>query len=124
MLTIKKILCPVDFFPASESAADYAAGIAADYEASLKLLHVVSPIVSTYKFPLNPADVVKTAEQTAARKMTKLLERVGAAGVQTASEVRVGNVANEIKHVFDLDKPDLVVMGRNGRRGAERGFLG
>jgi nucleotide-binding universal stress UspA family protein len=124
MLTIKNILCPVDFFPASERAADYAAGIAADYGARLKLLHVVSPVLSTYKFPLNPVEVVKTMKSTTARRLKKRLDRVRAAGVNATTEVRVGNPQDEIRHVVDADKPDIVVMGTHGRRGLERWFLG
>jgi hypothetical protein len=35
MITIKKILCPVDFFPASDMAVDYAATLAARYGAKM-----------------------------------------------------------------------------------------
>jgi nucleotide-binding universal stress UspA family protein len=42
MITIKKILCPVDFFPASDMAVDYAATLAAKYGAKMYLLHTVT----------------------------------------------------------------------------------
>jgi hypothetical protein len=42
MITIKKILCPVDFFPASDMAVDYAATLAAKYRAKMYLLHTVT----------------------------------------------------------------------------------
>jgi nucleotide-binding universal stress UspA family protein len=125
MITIKKILCPVDFFPASEGAAMRAARIAADYDATLKLLHVVSPILSSYKFPLNRAEAIKSLEQAATRKMKKLIERIEAvAGIAIKSEIRAGNVQNEIKRAVDRDKPDLIVMGTHGHHGIERWFLG
>jgi hypothetical protein len=44
MITSKKILCPVDFFPASDAAVSYAAGLAANYGAGVHLLHVVTPL--------------------------------------------------------------------------------
>jgi len=40
MINIKNILCPVDFFPASDAAVNYAAGLAANYDAAIHLLHV------------------------------------------------------------------------------------
>jgi nucleotide-binding universal stress UspA family protein len=124
MIKVKNILCPVDFFPASEGAATYAAEIALAHDARLKLLHVISPIVSTYKFPMNPADVVKTVKRTSEAKMKTLRETLQGAGVMVTTEIRVGNPQSEIKHAIEADKPDLVVMGTHGRRGIERWFLG
>jgi nucleotide-binding universal stress UspA family protein len=124
MITIKKVLCPVDFFPASEAAAMRAARIAADYGATLKLLHVVSPILSSYKFPLNHVQAVKALEQTSARAMKGLLEKMEDAGIVTETEIRIGNVQDEIKRTVDRDKPDLIVMGTHGHQGIERWFLG
>jgi len=45
MVDIKKILCPVDFFPASDKALQYAAALAEDYGAKMHLLHVVAPLL-------------------------------------------------------------------------------
>ena len=46
MITIKKILCPVDFFPASDAAVSYAAGLAGIYGAGIHLLHVITPVAA------------------------------------------------------------------------------
>ena len=124
MIRVRNILCPVDFFPASEGAATYAAEIALASDASLKLVHVISPIISTYKFPLNPADVVKRAKEKSEAKLKTIQERMKRAGVVVTTEIRVGNAPNEIKQAIEADKPDLVVMGTHGRRGIERWFLG
>ena len=43
MITIKNILCPVDFFAASQRALEYSIGVARNYQATLHILHVVSP---------------------------------------------------------------------------------
>ena len=48
MITVKKILCPVDFFPASDAAVSYAAELAGNYEASVQLLHVITPWLSVH----------------------------------------------------------------------------
>ncbi len=124
MIKLTNILCPVDFFPASEGAATYAAEIALAYDARLKLVHVVSPIVSTYKFPMNPADVVKRAKEESEAKLKAIRERMKNAGVKVTAEVRVGNPQSEIKQAIETGKPDLVVMGTHGRKGVERWFLG
>ena len=43
MITIKTILCPVDFFPASNAAVMYATSLARNYDAGIHLLHVITP---------------------------------------------------------------------------------
>src|SRR2546426_267753 len=39
MVTIKRILCPVDFFPNSDTAAQYAADLATNFNATSHLGH-------------------------------------------------------------------------------------
>jgi nucleotide-binding universal stress UspA family protein len=56
MVNIKTILCPVDFFPASDAAVSYAAGLAANYEATIHLLHVITPIAAgAYEYAIDTA---------------------------------------------------------------------
>jgi nucleotide-binding universal stress UspA family protein len=125
MITIKKILCPVDFFAASDAAVSYAAGLASNYGANLHLLHVVAPIAPTsFEFAINTADIVKAMEESSALEMKKLETRVRQAGVSVQIEVRLGDVYDEIKRAIEIVKPELVVMGTHGRRGVERWFMG
>ena len=61
MINIKKILCPVDFFPASDAAVNYAAGLAANYEAEIHLLHVITPIVmGAYEYAIDATEFVRS----------------------------------------------------------------
>lgn len=125
MITIKKILCPVDFFAASETAVNYAIGLAKNYESEVKLLHVVSPVIPTaYEFPLNTADILKSMEEESKRELNKLISKVSDAGVAVHSEVLAGDVYGQLKIAIASYKPDLVAMGTHGRRGFERWFLG
>ena len=60
MITITKILCPVDFFPASDAAVSYAAGLAANYDATIHLLHVITPLLpSTYEYAIDTVEIMK-----------------------------------------------------------------
>jgi nucleotide-binding universal stress UspA family protein len=125
MITIKKILCPVDFFPASNAAVTHATSLAATYGARLQLLHVVTPITAfAYEYPIDTSEILRSAEQTAAREMKRLVERAWDAGVPASSEVRMGDVYDEIRAAIGTLKPELVVMGTHGRRGAERWLMG
>jgi nucleotide-binding universal stress UspA family protein len=125
MITIAKILVPVDFFPASDAAVNYAAGIAANYDASVHLLHVITPIAAgTYEYAIDTTEMMKSMEETTMEEMNKLVAKVKQAGAFAKAEVRVGDVYDEIKRAIEVIKPDLVVMGTHGRRGVERWFMG
>ena len=64
MITINRILCPVDFFPASDAAVRYAAGLASNYDATVHLLHVITPIVlAPYEYAIDTAEIMKSLEQ-------------------------------------------------------------
>src|SRR5438128_8557491 len=77
MIAIKKILCPVDFFPASDAAVNYAANLAGKYEASVHLLHVVMPVaVGTYECAIDTTEILKSWEERATQEMMKLATRV------------------------------------------------
>ena len=125
MINIKKILCPVDFFPASDAAVMYAAGLANNYDARLHLLHVITPVAPVaFEFPLNTVDLTKSLEESSMRELKALEARVRQTGAAVESEVWVGDVYDEIKRAIQVEKPDLIVMGTHGRRGAERWFMG
>ena len=124
MITIKKILCPVDFFAASDAAVTYAAGLAANYDATLQLLHVISPVPATYEFPLQTVDLTKSLEESSTRELKSLQSKVQATGVTVQWELRAGDVYDEIKRAIQAHRPDLIVMGTHGRRGPERWFMG
>ena len=117
MINIKNILCPVDFFPASNAAVNYAAGLAANYDAAIHLLHVVTPVpVSVYEYAIDTSAILKSVEESSMDEMKKLVARVKGMGVAA--------VYDEIKRSIDVLKPDLIVMGTHGRRGVERWFMG
>lgn len=125
MITINKILCPVDFFPASDAAVNYAVGLAANYGARVHLLHIITPLLpGAYEYALDTTEILKSLEKNAAEEMAKLAVRAKAAGVLAETETRVGDVYDEIKSAIEFHKPEIVVMGTHGRRGVERWFLG
>jgi nucleotide-binding universal stress UspA family protein len=125
VINIKKILCPVDFFPASDAAVKYAAGLAANYNATIHLLHVVTPIpLTVYEYVVDTSDIIRSMETSSSEEMNKLVAGLKGTGVQTETEVRLGDVYDEIKRVIEETKPDLIVMGTHGRRGVERWFMG
>ena len=125
MITITRILCPVDFFPASDAAFNYAVGLAANYDARIHLLHVISPLFPTaYEYAINTGEIMNSLEKNAAEEMNVLVKRAKDAGVCADTEIRIGDVYEEIKYALEAEKPELLVMGTHGRRGVERWFMG
>jgi nucleotide-binding universal stress UspA family protein len=125
MIKFGSILCPVDFFPASEHAFDYAIALAQNYDADVHVLHVVSAVTPTsYEFQLNTAEVLTQLRKHAEEKMKSLVARAEEAGVSAHPETRIGDIDETIVHAVGEHKPDIVIMGTHGRRGFERWFLG
>src|ERR1044072_2017541 len=75
MVTITRILCPIDFSPASTRAADYAAKLASDPDARLMLLHVIPPLISpAQEFPISDGSVAASIEEGSRRQLDKLVK--------------------------------------------------
>ena len=93
MITIKKILCPVDFFPASDAAVQYAVGLAANYNATIRLLHVVTPLPpAAYEYAMDTSEILQSMEESASEEMKKVVAKLKAPGFSAETEVRVGDV--------------------------------
>jgi len=125
MVRINKILCPVDFFPASKRAAEYAIALAKAYESKLILLHVVSPVLpASYEIPIDAADILESMTDAAENELKKLAARARAKSVNTEVIVRTGEIDLEIRSLIKDLNVDFIVMGTHGRRGFEKWFLG
>ena len=125
MIKIKKILCPVDFFPGSDHAVNFAAGLAAVHHAKIYLLHVVAPMMpGPYADAISTVDITESLERAALRQMTHLVAGVKARGVRAQGTVMHGQVKDVIERVMADLKPDLITMGTHNRSSIERWFMG
>ena len=125
MVQIQRILCPVDFYPASERAADYAVALAKDYEARLTFLHIVAPILpKTYRVRADVKNLVEALREESQRRLQQLGKKAESAKVPVDYVVRTGDIEKGIQKVVRSAKIDFVVMGTHGRRGVERWVLG
>jgi nucleotide-binding universal stress UspA family protein len=125
MISIDRILCPVDFFPASDKAVAYATGLAEIYNAKIYLLHAVIPVVPVaYEFPLDTVGIAREMQQAASNEMKKLAARVKARGVKAESLIKPGAVHDVVRRAITMTKPDLIAMGTHSRTGIDRWFLG
>ena len=126
---IRKILVPIDFSPPSDEALAYAASLAAEFGASLHLLHVVEDRILYGAWPAEvyigqlPGlrdDLIKDAEARVADGIKAAASR----GVDAAGQVLVGLPFQTIIEAARGGDVDLIVLGTHGRTGFTHMLLG
>ena len=125
-ISIKKILAPTDFSPASEKALKYAPRLADDFGSELTLLHVLEPAISPTFAGLPAAPAFSEEEMADAQESLRaLVNSVLAAGVAGArSTIRTGVATHEIVEAAkDLDV-DLIVIATHGYTGWKHFAIG
>lgn len=125
MIRFQKILCPVDFFPGSLHAFDYALKLAKNYGARVTALHVIEPIIPTvYEPAFSVPDLTNQLEKESKRLLKELGSKAAKLGVPLESQVKLGDINTEIRQVIEKTKADLVVVGTHGSKGFERWLMG
>jgi nucleotide-binding universal stress UspA family protein len=126
---IRRILVPIDFSPTSDQALQYAAALAEEFGASLKIVHVIEDRLMTGPWPAEVylgelpklrEDLVKEAE----RRMLTCLESLTAKGIATTGEVIIGGPSHVILEQAGTAGVDLIVMGTHGRTGITHLLIG
>ena len=126
MVTIQRILCPVDLSDISRRALDYAALVARWYRADIRALLVEPVVLSPVDFPPMPAvtGLTPKAKAELANRLATFVNGVKAPGVAIEPVLKEGFVVDEILGNARDMPADLVVMGTHGRGGFERLVLG
>ncbi len=108
--TPKNILVPVDFTPASQRAARYAAAMAREHDATLTLLHVIEH-----------SSAQKGADRALAMQVLrmKVENLVGEEmkGLRCSARVEVGRLVETVLYTANGVEADLLVMGVRPRTG-------
>lgn len=131
-ITIRHILCPIDFSDESRRALDQAIALARWYEARLSVLHVhqlSAPVYGvSYMGPEGLQPIVLTDLER-----QQLFEHLEAyvAGDRAAAHVKIETLLDETMNVPDTilsrarsSSADLIVLGTHGRSGFQRLVLG
>jgi nucleotide-binding universal stress UspA family protein len=127
-MTLRKILCPIDFSVGSTEALHVAARIAVDHASELVVLHswYLPPVVFAGDELSYPSDLVRALTQDADLGVAAALDDVHSLGVTRAS-VRVVSgppwerIVEAAEAATDVD---LIVLGTRGRTGPARMVLG
>ncbi|MEW6322582.1 MAG: universal stress protein [Acidobacteriota bacterium] len=127
MISITRILCPVDQSPVSLRALEYAVQLARWYEARLRVIEVaalVLPPVGVAPADASPFAFTVQARRAMADELRAFVKPVDAAGVDVAFEIEQGDVVPCILRAAREWPADLIVMGTHGRGGFERFAVG
>lgn len=124
-MTIKRILCPVDFSDFSRHALDHAVAIARQSQAAVTALYVVPPVQTSYPALGVGAYVPYVYTVDDLKQFQLAVERFvsGVGYPVTAVSVEAVVVDEILKRAAELPA-DLIVMGTHGRSGFDRLLLG
>lgn len=131
MVTIHRVLCPIDFSDHSRHALQHAIAFAGLYRAPITVVHVYSappPVVPPVAFMAGPAGVPqRSASPAELQEVTEEVRRFCepvVSGDPPEIAVVEGTPAKEIVRFAERVRADLLVMGTHGRGGFERLVLG
>jgi nucleotide-binding universal stress UspA family protein len=133
---LHRIIVPTDFSKGSEYACHYAIHLAQKIHAEIKLLHVYPDPVSelrikesaTYLHYIN--STIKDKEKQAkdgivdfTHKMKVYMTSHDISDVKIHSALAMGDIINSIKSVSKKYRPDVIVLGTEGRREDSKSVL-
>jgi nucleotide-binding universal stress UspA family protein len=129
MISIARILCPVDFSPFSRHALEHASAIAKWYNSQITVLHVgptpaqmSPPPVCGISAPL-PVDIGEE-EQRLLRELDAFVQPCAMTVRALSRRVEIGGPVWQILECAKALSADLIVMGTHGHSGFERLMLG
>lgn len=125
MVTLKKILCPVDHSECSYLALKYAISLALKDEAKLYLLHVIdSRLYDTEIYKFSPHKLSEIDESKIREDLMKSLPEGTTDVLEVETLVVKGVPFNEIINAATEINVDIIVIGTHGRTGLSHVMLG
>ena len=127
MVSINRILCPIDFSDFSLDALRHGLALARWYSAQVTLFHVyqVSQPLPVERAPGGvPVFVQVQPDQMAEEVRRFCAPLVESSGQHVDVVVRPGDAARGIREEAERMPSDLLILGTHGRSGFERVFLG
>lgn len=125
---VHRILIPVDFSPAGESAVKYGAYLANKYRADIFLLHILE---NAHAYPpdwftdksrgISKGMIEEKAKQMLDEQAVDITKKYG---VYVQSIITIGKPAFKIISTVTEHDIDLIVMGAHGVQGFEAFFIG
>ncbi len=125
MVTLKKILCPVDHSECSYLALKYAISLALKDEAKLYLMHVIdSRLYDTEIYKFSQHKLSEIDESKIREDLMKSLPEGTTDVLEVETLVVKGVPFNEIINAATEINVDIIVIGTHGRTGLSHVMLG
>jgi len=122
-LSLKRILCPIDFSAFSRSALPAATELAKQFGATIVLAHIAD---ARFDYPEWNAQIALNNTQHLVEAAQENLARVAKdlSGVKSEIHVSVGVPHHSLVGLTSNGKVDLVIMPTHGRKGIAHALLG
>ncbi|NTU90690.1 MAG: universal stress protein [Chlorobiaceae bacterium] len=124
MITIKSILCPLDFSDASKNAFRYACEFAKSMGSKIHLLHIVEPRPMAADMSLAYIPVEEDLEKAAREDIEPLVADARAKGIDVQADVMIGIPVDVILQQITEFDVSLLIMGSHGKTGLSRLLMG
>lgn len=127
MVTIDRILVPIDFSAYSKEALKYAIPFARKFKAELLLLHVVEPAIYPADFNFGQVGIPSIEDELrtkAVEELNKLADKETKRRARSSIMVRVGKPFIEIITAAKEENIDLIIMATHGHSGIEQILFG
>ncbi len=122
MMTLRTILCPIDFSDHSRHALRWADALASRHQSRLIVLTAVDPLLAEAARVRLGLDLAVTEVEPALREFARTTWRDETRGGDVVFHVRVGDPADVILEA--ADGVDFMVMGTHGLGGFRKWLLG
>ncbi|MDP7421357.1 MAG: universal stress protein [bacterium] len=127
MLTLEKILIPIDFSDSATLALKYGATLVLEHGSKLYLLAIVEeekPDMVGLEDRLGVIQKWARENSEKTREQLEALSNEMLRDLDPVTIVRVGNAADEIMKVAQDEKINLIVLGAHGKSGYKKEWLG
>jgi nucleotide-binding universal stress UspA family protein len=128
MPSIKSILVPTDFSPASDIAFRYGLDMAVTQGSAIHLIHALDDVSFATAYPdglyVELPGLREQLVADATKRLQSMVAEGAAAGIAATAQTVVGRPARMIVEVAKARASDLIVMGTHGRGGFAHMVLG
>jgi len=129
MISLKKILVPIDFSATSKKAVLYGASLAKTYCAELSIVVVVDDRIfqdGLFDASFIEQEALDVRNKAFAKRLEEVKKEVLAkdASINVKTKMSYGVAFAEIIHYAKEDKTDLIVMGTHGTTGIAHMLIG
>jgi len=128
MYKYKTILAPVDFSDGSDNALNHAKDIAKSMDATIHIVHVISPIFYPTGIEFISEDLIQAEKDLEIKANDKLQDIKSTLDEQSIKSkiqfLRGGNASTQILAYADDEDIDLICIATHGSSGFERFLFG